>query len=171
MIDNEFSQEYQYYKGQYCVYNKTFYRAKNDIPVGTPFSTDNWEYRQIGLDLYQINNNTIDAYGIGTHRFPAVSNAYGYITASGNNLYLNIPINIKPEVTNINISELLLGLRVIPGGYAGGTDNFNALSYISAVDMRKGQSMIMIYLIKQNGWGATNNTPAIGSVTITFTLS
>jgi hypothetical protein len=27
----------------------------------------------------------------------------------------------------------LLGLRIIPGGYEGGIDNFNALSYISDV--------------------------------------
>ena len=57
MIDNEYSQEYQYYKGQYCRYNGTLYRARNDISVGTPFNLDNWEYRQIGLDLYQINTD------------------------------------------------------------------------------------------------------------------
>lgn len=86
-------------------------------------------------------------------------------------MYLSIPINIKPEVNNISISELLLGLRIMPGGYAGGVDNFNALSYISAAGISKTQNMIMIYLSKSNGWGATNNTPTIGSGTITFTLS
>ena len=59
----------------------------------------------------------------------------------------------------------------MPGGYAGGGDNFNALSYITTAGIRKSQNMIMIYLVKSNGWGATNNTPAIGSATISFTLS
>lgn len=94
----------------------------------------------------------------------------GYVTSGGQDvLFYFCADKILSGVTGFNISQLVINLRHVGGGYVGGSD-YNALSDVNAKYIKG--NYIYIRLRKTAGYGITNNTPVCGEIanaTIAFT--
>jgi hypothetical protein len=117
-----------------------------------------------------ISNGTSLTYTSGDTLTIANWPTSGYVTSGGQDvLFYFCADKILSGVTGFNISQLVINLRHVGGGYVGGSD-YNALSDVSAKYIRG--NYIYIRLRKTAGYGVTNNTPVCGEIanaTIAFT--
>lgn len=79
-------------------------------------------------------------------------------------------MNFEMGVSGITVSSLICSMRHVGGGYLGGS-NADLTSYITLASLERAQGLIRIGLTNSVGWGITNNTPLVGDVTMTYTLS
>lgn len=117
-----------------------------------------------------ISNGTSLTYTSGDTLTIANWPTSGYVTSGGQDvLFYFCADKILSGVTGFNISQLVINLRHVGGGYVGGSD-YNALSDVNAKYIRG--NYIYIRLRKTAGYGVTNNTPICGEIanaTIAFT--
>lgn len=94
----------------------------------------------------------------------------GFITTSSTNVHLFIPMIVGRNITAINITKMEAAIRHAGGGYllSNGAD---LAQYINQANVYRTQGGVRVELIKNDGWGITNNTPLVGVVTMSFTLS
>ena len=95
----------------------------------------------------------------------------GIVTGSGKNAQIYIPLNMDDNARVGTITSLTCSLRLSTGGFFGGSDSINLSSYITSVTLRRLQSIIVVELTKNDGFGATNNTTFGGIVNITGTIT
>lgn len=96
--------------------------------------------------------------------------AFGHITAAGASAQIYIPIGKSlANYSSVTCTALTLSMRLVEGGYLGGSGSYNALSEVQACAIR--QNCIYVVLTSATTWG-TNNTPIVGSIdSASFTLS
>ena len=94
----------------------------------------------------------------------------GFISTNATECCIDFSLPVSKKVKSIKITKLLCGLRLVSGGYFGGSNWVDLTSYI--VDLKIAQyGIINIKLRNENTWGITNNTPITGWVTLDFVLS
>lgn len=93
---------------------------------------------------------------------------YGWITTSAKELDIFCPLSFRG--TSINITKLTIAMRHSAGGYVG-TSGQDVTSMITAAVLQPQQQLLRLVITNSNGWGLTNNTPIIGYVNITSTIS
>ena len=120
---------------------------------------------------YALSDNVPTTCGIGTHSNISVYGVTGDITSGGNNAELFIPMNIASNVTSVDVTKIVPAVRHVGGGYLGGGNSNDLVSYVATETVSKRQSGIYVILTNNNGWNITNNTPLSGSAVISFTLS
>lgn len=148
----------------------------DDVRYSLQFYLDN-DYEIVLLNASDNYKQVWGTSGVMSYRSGAsASNTIfdgvtGFVTGSATMAWIYIPINTRPNVTSINVSSINLGLRVAAGGYLGGSDNFNATTYITETTVIRKQSIIVVKLQKNDGWGVPNNSSFCGRVTMSFTFS
>ena len=122
---------------------------------------------------YVKKDETPLLYGKGTYTDVTLVGVVGFMTTSGTQAELFAPLLVTRDLTSssLTINAITASIRHVGGGYLGGQNNANVLSYIDNVTLYRQQGGVRIILINSNGWGITNNTPLSGSIKISFTLS
>lgn len=128
--------------------NSTYFR----IRIGSPAAWTDWKRLYGGVS--------------GEYSSTAVY-CFGYITTGGNELYLIIPLKISGNA--INITKLTIAVRHVGGGYVG-SNGLDITSMIAETRIAIAQDILIVRAVNSSGWGATNNTPVIGSVNLTCTI-
>ena len=115
----------------------------------------------------RTNPNQYITYGIDSRDTKSGVNlaAFGFITSSGKNAYIFIPMTKLP--VSPNITSLVVAMRIAGGGYLVGADT-NLTSEISNVTVFKEQGLLQIVCTRDGGYGVTNNTPMAGKVNLTY---
>lgn len=100
--------------------------------------------------------------------YSGVAYAHGYVTHGGDRLQLTFPLKkiFSPQTTKVNISSLIISLRVPTGGYIK-TVSFDATQYIASKSVF-GNSLHLTLEIANDTWYGTNNVPVCGDVQITM---
>lgn len=108
------------------------------------------------------------AYAAGTYSISA-GGAYGFITGSGKaaTIYVPLPKSLAYR-SSVTINSLTAQLRHASGGYVG-SNGVDMMNYTVSASLN-GQSLY-ITVVNDSGWGFTNNTPFVGAVTCSFTLT
>lgn len=94
--------------------------------------------------------------------------AHGYVTSGKSRLQLTIPLKkiIPPQTVNVDVSSLIIALRVPSGGYIK-QDGFDATQYVSAKSFY-GNSLHLRLDLTNDTWHDTNNVPVCGEVQISM---
>ena len=74
---------------------------------------------------------------------------------------------LSHAVSIINFTKFTPGIRTVSGTYFGNSKDL--ISYISNVQLYKEQGIILVTLTNEDGWGITNNTPMIGTLSASYT--
>ena len=147
--------------------NSTIYaRVHEGIPVFA-WGSDHFDVYGEFHTHDRENPSTYATYGIDSKdtRTNVSFAAFGFITASGQNAYIFIPLTKMPVAPNI--TSLTVAMRIAGGGYLVGADA-NLTSEISNITVLKQQGMLQIVCTRSGGYGVTNNTPMAGKVTLTY---
>lgn len=120
-------------------------------------------------------NNTVPKPGdtFGTASAPFSCMAYGVVTGAGKELWVSIPVSLWSDTTvDMDVSALKYlhaAFRMPAGGYIIG-NMVDLSSYVTQLQLRsKGRGLYMT-LIKDDGWGAVNNSCTTGSCQIAVTF-
>lgn len=94
--------------------------------------------------------------------------AHGYVTHGRDRLQLTFPLKkiFSPQTTKVNISSLIISLRVPTGGYIK-SDGFNATQYITGKSVF-GNSLHLTLDMTNDTWFEINNVPVCGEVQISM---
>ena len=95
---------------------------------------------------------------------------FGYITSDGKlcRMHFVLPKSVVNRTLSSVSAATYCGFRRCGGGYIGGSDA-TLTSYITGSSLRNGT--LRVEFTNSGGWGATNNSPVVGSATITFKLT
>ena len=118
-----------------------------------------------------VNTSTTSYYQVSSSIYGSLSMTlycYGWITGSGKNLVIYAPLDFKGST--VNVTSLQVAMRKPTGSYVL-SNNFDGLSYINRQSLISHQKLLMLELIKSDGWGETNNIPLTGAIILTCTIS
>lgn len=100
---------------------------------------------------------------------------YGYITSSGTELTLHIPLDFNQSYTVFNITQLIVTLRIPSGGYViGDGAGADITQYLPPkhIVYKEEQNLLFMVIEKSDGWiPNVNNIPVIGRCTMTATFN
>ena len=138
--------------------------------MGTTATTVTGAVAEHEGDISTINNRASvgNSYSAGTYTTSSLF-VSGYVTSGGGDCILALPMYVDKTITSITISSLKLHLRnwnnYVP------SDGYEAKDDVSWKAFSSHSPIILLCLTKSGGWGATNNSPVIGLVDMTFTLA
>ena len=129
----------------------------------------------MGARTFSVVPSVKHSQGDGDH-FGLINNnmycgVFGYVTESGTQLVLFIPVSIWTDTsfTLTSVDNLLLRIRTPSGGYLV-SSGYNATSLVTDKQLRSGGRGFYIVVTKSDGWGVANNSVITGEVTIAVTF-
>lgn len=117
-----------------------------------------------------VESNLTHRRSAGTYTSQNQYGVYGFVTTSSTIASLFIPMVFNISVSSVQVTSLVISLRVASGGYLVGNES-DVTQYINSIQLRLAQGIIQIDLKKNDGFGVTNNTPFVGSATMTYVVS
>lgn len=162
-----------YAVGEYLVLNGQLYKVTSAIANGGTITVGtNVTATNAGSQLKSLNDSLVRRY-TNAYTFTTANDTYcfGFVSGGGLDLAIIIPCVIESRLTpdDLQITQLILRMRLPAGGYIGGSNSFDATSYISLVWFNA--QGIVIVVKKSDGWGVTNNIPLVGSVAMNATFT
>lgn len=109
----------------------------------------------------------------GTAADHRIVGVHGFVSDLGKQVMLYIPMIFDRSVSynsTLTISKLLCDIRTVEGALLGGGYDANLTQYVTETYIYVHQGLIRITLVKEDGWGVTNNTPLCGDCTIDYSI-